>query len=188
VSATLLGGSLEAFPVWEVVQWIAQSGPEGSLEIENGRGELVRLHCRDGVLLALDWEAESSAPAGFEPCAGRLGGILAAGGRVGRPQLRLALAAQTAARAAGRPVAPLGDLLRAAGAIAPEALAEALRTQARERFLGTLEWTGGRFRFRAGPPPHAGIAIGQRLERWLLERARDLDVRPHPEPRPKTEG
>jgi hypothetical protein len=188
VSATLLGGSLEAFPVWEVVQWIAQSGPEGVLELENGRGEMLRLHCRDGVLLALDWEAEAEAPAGFEPRAERLGGILAADGRLGRPQLRLALAAQAVAREAGRAAAPLGDLLRAAGAIAPEALAEALRAQARERFLRALDWTGGRFRFRAGPPRRAGIAIGQPLERWLLERARDLDARPQPEPRPKTEG
>jgi hypothetical protein len=188
----ILCGSLAAFPVWEVVQWIAQSAPEGVLELERTDGATLRLHCREGVLAAVDWdetavEGPDRRP-DLEPCAGRLGAILAADGRVGLPQLRIALAVQADARRTGRAIGRLGRLLQSIGALSAGSLADALRAQARERVMRALAWREGRFRFVAGPPARPGTAVGERIEHWLMERARDLDAAGPPEPAAKTRG
>jgi hypothetical protein len=173
----ILRGSLAAFSLWDVLQWVAAWGGEGVLVIREAGWPPAWLHCGDGRLRAVHLPAGPAVPtAALDACAGRIGGQLVARGMLDRAQLRFTLATQAAQGRAGSIVTPVGEIARRAGFLAGPVLEEALRDQAWQRLTARLARRGGAFILLAGRPRHQGLTIDEPLEPLLLRAAQAVDL------------
>lgn len=169
-SPPALQGDLAAFSLWEILQWLAQWGGEGVLELSAAPGVApIRIHCRDGVLLGI----EGGEPA---PRAGRLGDLLLERGLLDAPGLRALLGLQRRARSDRGAAPAIGTLALAAGLLEAEPLDEALRELARRRVLSCLARREGSFALRLGPPARPGLDVGEPIASFLLHAAQACDA------------
>jgi len=184
----ILRGSLAAFSLWDVLQWVAAWEGEGVLLIREAGWPPAWLHCRDGRLRAAQLPGGPDAQsAPLAACVERVGGQLVARGTLDRPQLRFALATQAAQGRAGAIVTPLGEIARRAGFLDEPTLADALREQAWQRLMVRLQRRSGIFILLAGRPAEPGLTIDEPLEPLLLRAAQAVDLAAMASSRPACE-
>jgi len=156
-----LEGRLTAFPLPEVLQFLAHGKMTGILSVSSGESE-VRLEIRDGKIVN---SSTMDRP-------NKVGEMLARRGVVPRSQIEEALEAQHADQK-GRLI---GQILVERGRISEEQLRNTIQLQVEEDIWGLFGWRDGEFKFEHGDPSQLRPAIAEiEIGPLLLEDSQRWD-------------